>query len=69
VAGDAPAPSPMPIAMRTANYIFSVISIILGIVLILFMLTQTTRLNIGTTIGVVLVINGIVRLWFAQDEE
>lgn len=59
----------MPIAMRTANYIFSVISIILGIVLILFMLTQTTSLNIGTAIGVVLVINGIVRLWFAQDEE
>ena len=59
----------MPTAMRTANYIFSVISIILGIVLILFMLTQTTSFNIGTAIGLVLVINGVVRLWFAQDED
>ena len=59
----------MPTAMRTANYIFSVISIILGISLILFMLTQTAHFNIGTWIGIVLVINGIVRLWFAQDEE
>ncbi len=59
----------MPIAMRTANYIFSVISIILGIALILFMLTQSTRINIGTVIGIVLVINGVVRLWFAQEEE
>ncbi len=57
------------LTMRTANYIFSVTSIILGIVLILFMLTQTTSLTIGTAIGLVLVINGIVRLWFTQDEE
>lgn len=55
--------------MRTANYIFSVTSVILGIVLILFMLTQTTSFNIGTAIGLVLVINGVVRLWFTQDEE
>jgi uncharacterized membrane protein HdeD (DUF308 family) len=55
--------------MRTANYIFSVTSIILGIVLILFMLTQSTDFNIGTAIGLVLVINGVVRLWFAQDED
>ena len=57
------------LTMRTANYIFSVTSIILGIVLILFMLTQTTSLTIGTAIGLVLVINGIVRLWFTQDDE
>ena len=57
------------LTMRTANCIFSVTSIILGIVLILFMLTQTTSLTIGTAIGLVLVINGIVRLWFTQDEE
>ena len=55
--------------MRTANYVFSVISIILGIALMLFMLTQTTRWNIGTAIGLVLIINGIVRLWFAQDDQ
>lgn len=55
--------------MRTANYIFSVTSVILGIVLILFMLTQTTSFGIGTAIGLVLVINGVVRLWFTQDEE
>lgn len=54
--------------MRTANYVFSVISIILGIVLILFMLSQETGWNIGTAIGVVLVLNGVVRLWFAQDD-
>lgn len=54
--------------MRTANYIFSVTSIVLGIVLILFMLSQTAAWNIGTAIGLVLVLNGVVRLWFAQDD-
>ena len=52
--------------MRTANYVFSVISIILGIALILFM--QATEWNIGVGIGVVLILNGVVRLWFAQDD-
>ena len=54
--------------MRTANYIFSVTSIILGLALMLFVLSQTTDWNIGTAIGIVLVLNGIVRLWFAQDD-
>ncbi len=54
--------------MRTANYIFSVTSIVLGIVLILFMLSQTADWNVGTAIGLVLVLNGVVRLWFAQDD-
>lgn len=54
--------------MRTANYIFSVISIILGIALVLFMLIQTPNWNIGVAIGVVLVLNGAIRLWFAQDD-
>lgn len=54
--------------MRTANYVFSVISIILGLALILFMLTQAATWNIGVAIGVVLVLNGAVRLWFAQDD-
>ncbi len=55
-------------SMRTANYVFSVISIILGIALILFMLTQNVEFNIGIGIGIVLVLNGAVRLWFAQDD-
>ncbi|MGE5596118.1 MAG: hypothetical protein ACM3S1_08800 [Hyphomicrobiales bacterium] len=54
--------------MRTLNYIFSVISIVLGIFLILFMLTQTVSWNIGIAIGIVLVLNGLIRLWFAQDD-
>lgn len=54
--------------MRTANYIFSVISIVLGIALILFMLTQAVEWNIGMAIGIVLVLNGAIRLWFAQDD-
>lgn len=54
--------------VKTVNYIFSVTSIILGIVLILFMLSQTTEWNSGLLIGIVLVINGAVRLWFAQDD-
>jgi hypothetical protein len=58
----------MGMGMRTANYVFSVISIVLGIALILFMLSQTTDWNIGTGIGVVLILNGVVRLWFAQDD-
>jgi hypothetical protein len=54
--------------MRTANYVFSVISIILGIALILFMFTQDAPWNIGIAIGLVLVLNGAIRLWFAQDD-
>jgi len=54
--------------MRTLNYIFSVISIVLGVALILFMLTQSVSWNIGVAIGIVLVLNGLVRLWFAQDD-
>jgi uncharacterized membrane protein HdeD (DUF308 family) len=54
--------------MRTANYIFSVISIVLGFALILFILTQTSHWNIGFAIGIVLVLNGAIRLWFAQDD-
>ena len=54
--------------MRTANYVFSVTSIVLGIALILFMFTQNPGWNIGVAIGVVLVLNGAVRLWFAQDD-
>ena len=54
--------------MRTLNYIFSVISIVLGIALILFMLTQSAEFNIGVAIGIVLILNGAVRLWFAQDD-
>ncbi len=56
--------------MRTANYVFSVISIVLGVALILFMLTQTTKvIHVGNGIGVVLVLNGLVRLWFAHDDD
>ena len=44
--------------MRTANYVFSVISLVLGFALILFMLTQTTDWNIGFAIGIVLILNG-----------
>ena len=55
--------------VKTVNYIFSVTSIILGIALILFMLSQSTEWNSGLLIGIVLVINGAVRLWFAQDDQ
>jgi len=66
--------------MRTANYIFSVTSIVLGVALILFISSQVglpssisdfspRRWHIGTAIGVLLVINGVVRVWFAQDDE
>jgi hypothetical protein len=65
--------------MRTLNYILSVISIILGVALVLFVLTQTEHWDflttfdvrnwsIGTAIGVVLILNGAIRLWFAQDD-
>lgn len=59
----------MVAGVRTLNYIFSAISIVFGVALILFMLSQRTDWNIGTAIGVVLVLNGLVRLWFAQDDE
>jgi hypothetical protein len=70
----------MPTTMRTANYIFSVTSIVLGIALILFISSQAGlpssmsdiypwRWHIGTAIGVLLVLNGVVRVWFAQDDE
>jgi hypothetical protein len=44
-------------------------SILLGIMLTLFILTQTTEWNIGTAIGTILVLNGVIRLWFAQDDQ
>jgi hypothetical protein len=54
--------------MRTLNYAFSVLSVVLGIALVLFMLTQSLSWNIGLAIGVVLLLNGAVRLWFLQDD-
>ncbi len=54
--------------MRTANYIFAVTSIVLGLFVVLFMFTQTTEWNIGYAIGLLLIINGVVRLWFARDD-
>lgn len=54
--------------LRTANSIFAVTSIVLGIVVILFMLTQTTSWNVAYGIGILLIINGVVRLWFARDD-
>ncbi len=54
--------------MRTLNYVFAITSLILGILWTLFLLTQTLDWNIGYAIGIVLVINGIVRLWFADDD-
>lgn len=60
--------SPPALSMRTVNLVFSIISIVLGVVLILFLLTQAVEWNIGMAIGVVLILNGAVRLWFAQDD-
>ena len=65
--------------MRTANYIFSTTCIILGVAIVLFVMTQADEFkaqtiawppdwSIGTTIGVVLTLNGIVRLWFVSDD-
>lgn len=69
----------MPSPMRTVNYVFSAISILLGVALVLFMLTQRGfpsepadllpwRWHIGTAIGTLLILNGAVRLWFALDD-
>jgi hypothetical protein len=66
-------------SMRTANYIFSVTSIVLGIAMLLFMWSQKGmpdsvsmllpwEWHIGVAIGALLLINGAVRLWFAQDD-
>lgn len=66
-------------SMRTANYVFSVISIVLGLAMLLFMLSQKGlphsaglylpwEWHIGVAIGVLLILNGAVRLWFAQDD-
>lgn len=65
--------------MRTANYVFSFTSIVLGMATLLFMATQNGfplspgdyvpwKWHIGVAIGVLLVINGAVRIWFAQDD-
>ena len=54
--------------MRILNYVFSILSAILGVLFILFMLTQSAAWNIGMAIGVVLLLNGLVRLWFLQDD-
>lgn len=54
--------------MKTANYIFSVISILLGLALVLFMLSQDMQRSIGTLIGGLLMLNGVLRLFFARDD-
>ncbi len=54
--------------MRRLNYVFSILAVVLGVLFILFMLTQSVAWNIGTAIGVVLLLNGLVRLWFLQDD-
>ena len=65
--------------MRTANYVFSVTSIVFGLAVLLFMLSQKGlplspgryvpwEWHIGPAIGVLLILNGAVRLWFAQDD-
>ena len=54
--------------MRTLNYVFAILSVVLGVLFILFMLTQSIGWNIGMAIGVVLLLNGLVRLWFLQDD-
>ena len=54
--------------MRAANYILSATLILLGFLLILFMLTQQSGWSIGMAIGALLVINGVVRFWFALRE-
>ena len=56
-------------SVRTLNYVFSVTSIVLGVALVFFMLSQRSDLNIGTAIGIVLLLNGAVRIWFAQDDD
>lgn len=55
--------------MRTMNYIFAIVSIILGLLTIVFMLIQSFHFNIGVAIGIVLVLNGLVRIWFAQEDD
>jgi len=57
-----------PSVMRTLNYVFAILSVVLGVLFILFMLTQSIGWNIGMAIGVVLLLNGLVRLWFLQDD-
>ncbi len=54
--------------MRKLNYVLSILAVVLGVLFILFMLTQAVAWNIGMAIGVVLVLNGLVRLWFLQDD-
>jgi hypothetical protein len=63
-----PPPTAHPSVMRRVNYIFAILSAALGVLLILFMLTQSVGWNIGMAIGVVLLLNGLVRLWFLQDD-
>ena len=65
--------------MRTANYILSTISIVLGLATVLFVMSQADEFrartiawppdwSLGTTIGVILILNGAVRLWFAAGD-
>ncbi len=58
-----------PSPTRRLNYVFAILSVVLGAVGILFMLTQSIGWNIGMAIGVVLLLNGLVRLWFLQDDQ
>jgi hypothetical protein len=63
-----PPPTAHPSFMRRLSYVFAILSLVLGVLFILFMLTQSVSWNIGMAIGVVLLLNGLVRLWFLQDD-
>jgi uncharacterized membrane protein HdeD (DUF308 family) len=55
--------------MRTLNLAVSILLVISGLFFTLFMLTQASGWNIGVAIGVVLLLNGIVRIVFALGDE
>ncbi len=59
-----------PPVMRRLNYVFSILAVVLGVLFILFMLTQSVAWNIGTAIGVVLftidMLGVFKHLWLAR---
>jgi uncharacterized membrane protein HdeD (DUF308 family) len=54
--------------MQTLNVAISVLLIIAGIIFTLFMWTQDPGWNIGMAIGIVLLLNGLVRFVFALGD-
>jgi uncharacterized membrane protein HdeD (DUF308 family) len=58
-----------PLNMRTFNYVLAIVSVIVGITLCIFAVAiDGLSTALGIILGVLLVINGVLRLWLLKKK-